>query len=271
MPKTMLGKKAMNTTTEPKPPKGGHYLYAITGQAKERTFDVLGLDGSTVYNVCNGQIAAVVSDCAHSRIRPERRHLAAHKEVLQRLMLDQTVLPMAFGIIADDLKAVRRLLSLSHQAFLDQLRRVEGKLEMGLRVVWDVPNIFEFFIDTHPELRAARDHLLGNNRVARQEDKIEVGQMFEHLLNEDREAHGAAIEEVLSPCCVEIKHSPPRGLNEVVNLNCLVDRQAQKRLEDAVFAAAKLFDNNFAFDLNGPWAPHNFVEMNLDPGTLNKD
>jgi hypothetical protein len=31
-----------------------------------------------------------------------------------------------------------------------------------------------------------------------------------------------------------------------------------------VFAAAKLFDNNFTFDYSGPWAPHNFVELELD-------
>ena len=261
----------MNGSSESIPHPGGKYIYAITGQAEERTFDVLGLDGSAVYTVCNSQIAAVVSDSCRGRIRPERSHLAAHKEVLQRLMLDRTVLPMAFGIIADDVKAIRRLLAHHHQAFLDQLKHVDGNVEMGLRVVWDVPNIFEFFIETHPELRAARDHLLGNHRPPRQEDKIEVGQMFEHLLEEDREAHSATIEEVLAPCCVEIKRGRPRGLNEVVNLNCLVDRQAQQRLEDTVFAAAKLFDNNFAFDLNGPWAPHNFVEMNLDPGTLKKD
>jgi len=40
-------------------------------------------------------------------------------------------------------------------------------------------------------------------------------------------------------------------------------RNCKKQLEEAVFQAARLFDNNYAFDLNGPWAPHNFVEMDL--------
>jgi hypothetical protein len=31
------------------------------------------------------------------------------------------------------------------------------------------------------------------------------------------------------------------------------------------FEAAKHCDNNFAFDYNGPWAPHNFVEIDLHP------
>jgi len=242
---------------------GGEYLYAITALGKNRAYDVAGIDGGAVYSVRNGGVAAVVSDCARQKLRPERAHLAAHKEVLQRLMMESTVLPMAFGTIADDVKAVRRLLSLNEEVILEQLERVAGKVEMGLRVRWDVPNIFEYFIDIHPELRAARDRLLGNQRQPRQEDRIELGQLFDRLLNDDREAHFEKLEEALAPCCAEIKRSPPRNVNEVANLNCLTGRDSQKQLEEAVVQAATMFDNNYAFDLNGPWAPHNFVEMDL--------
>jgi hypothetical protein len=253
----------MNTISEPSPSKVGEYLYAVAALGKDRTFDVAGIDGGAVYSVPNGRVAAVVSDCVRQKLRPERAHLAAHKEVLKRLMQESTVLPMAFGTIADDVKAVRRLLSLNQEIFLEQLERVAGKAEMGLRVKWDVPNIFEYFIDIHPELRAARDRLLGNQREPRQEDRIELGQLFDRILNDDREAHSEKLEEALAPCCAEIKRSPLRNVNEVANLNCLVGRNDQKQLEEAVFQAARLFDNNYAFDLNGPWAPHNFVEMDL--------
>ena len=253
----------MNTTSQSGPLEGGEYLYAIAALPKERTYDVSGIHGGAVYSVRNGRVAAVVSDCVRQKLRPERAHLAAHKEVLQRLMLDSTVLPMAFGTIADDLKAVRRLLALNQEVFLEQLERVAGKVEMGLRVKWDVPNIFEYFIDIHPELRVLRDRLLGNQREPRQEDRIELGQLFDRILNEDREAHSEKLEEALAPCCAEIKRSPLRNVNEVANLNCLAGRNEQMQLEGAVFQAAHLFDNNYAFDLNGPWAPHNFVEMDL--------
>jgi hypothetical protein len=253
----------MNALAPSGPPRSGEYLYAIAALTKNRTFDVAGIDGGAVYLVRKGPVAAVVSDCARQKLRPERVHLAAHTEVLQRLMLESTVLPMAFGTIADDVTAVRQLLALNQEVFLEQLERVAGKVEMGLRVKWDVPNIFEYFIDLHPELRAARDRLLGNQRPPRQEDRIELGQLFDRLLNEDRQAHAEKLEEALAPCCAEIKPSPLRNVNEVANLNCLVGRSDQKQLEEAVFQAARLFDNNYAFDLNGPWAPHNFVEMDL--------
>jgi len=253
----------MNTTPASASPSSGKYLYAITSLADDHTYDVAGIDGSPVHSVSDGHLTAVLSDCSRQKIRPERAHLAAHQAVLKRLMIEVTVLPMAFGIIADDPKAVLQMLTLNREAFLEQLTRVAGKVEMGLRVVWNTPSIFEYFVDLHPELRAARDRLLGNQREARQEEKLELGRFFEQLLNAEREAHDEKLEEALAPCCTEIKRSPPRNVNEVTNLSFLVEREGQKRLEDAVFQVAGQFDNNYTFDLNGPWVPHNFVEMDL--------
>lgn len=242
------------------------YLYAIIPGSEDRTFGSIGLFGEMAYTISNGRIAAVVSDlngCFNVKLRPERRHLSAQQEVLKCIMQEVTPLPMAFGIIADGPKSIQKILSANNKAFVEQLDRVAGKVEMGLRVTWDVPNIFEYFIQIHPELRLARDRYFGTLREPTQEDKIEVGRMFDRILNEDREAHLEKVEEILAPACVEFKNNPPRNEHEVINLACLVEREAQKDFEAGIFQAANLFDNNFAFDYNGPWAPHNFVELNL--------
>lgn len=240
------------------------YLYAIVTGNRERGYGSFGINGGPVYLISNGRVAAVVSDIPKEKIRPERRHLAIHQEVLRRLMEETTPLPMSFGIIADSSRAVRKILSANQEAFLEQLQRVAGKVEMGLRVTWDVPNIFEYFVNTHPELKAARDRFLGGHREPSQEEKIEVGRLFDRILHEDRDAYADKVEAVLSPHCFEIKRNKCRHEREVMNLACLLGNQAQAEFEAGVFEAAKLFDNNFAFDYNGPWAPHNFVEMNLE-------
>jgi Gas vesicle synthesis protein GvpL/GvpF len=171
---------------------------------------------------------------------------------------------MSFGIIADSPRAIEKILSRNHEAFLKQLLRVAGMVEMGLRVSWDVPNIFEYFINTHPGLRAGRDRFLGPYGNPAQEDKIELGRMFDRLLNEDRETHTEKVEEILSNYCREIKRNKCRHESEVMSLPCLVPRYNQDRFEEGVFAAAKLFDSNFTFDFSGPWAPHNFVDLELE-------
>jgi hypothetical protein len=240
------------------------YLYAIAPASNGRSFGPIGLDGGTVYSVTNGRVSAVVSEVPE-KLRPERRQLAAHQGVLKRLMLETAaVLPFSFGIVADGPAAIQGILSRNQKEFLEQMRRVGGRVEMGLRVTWDVPNIFAYFVRTHPELRAVRDRFFGGHRELTQDDKIEVGRAFDRMLTEDREAYAQRVEEILAPHCVEIRRNKPRNEREAVNLACLVPREGEERFGAAVFEAAKLFDNNYAFDYNGPWAPHNFVDLTLD-------
>ena len=244
--------------------KRGKYLYAIVGGPGKRHYGFGGINGVPVYTISNGRVAAVVSDVPNGNIRPERRHLAAQQAVLKGLLsATDAMLPMAFGIIADGPQAIQKILTRNQEAFLKQLQQVNGMVEMGLRVSLDVPNIFEYFVNTHPELRAARDRFLGPYRNPSQEDKIELGRLFDRLLNEDREAYTEKVEEILSRYCQEIKQNKCRHEGEVMNLACLVRRATLDRFEKGVFEAAKLFDNNFTFDYHGPWAPHNFVELEL--------
>jgi hypothetical protein len=206
----------------------------------------------------------VVSGLAAPKVRPQRANLAAHQAVLKSLMADTTPLPMAFGTVAASPEAIRGILVRNQHAFQEQLQRVAGKVEMGLRVAWDVPNIFEYFVNTHAELRLARDRLVGGRHEFTQEEKIELGRMFDRLLNDDRDDHTQKVQRALAPVCVEFKANPCRIEREVMNVACLVRRDAQAEFSAGVFAAAKLFDNNFAFDYSGPWAPHNFVELDLE-------
>ena len=242
----------------------GKYLYAIVGQPQERTYGSFGINGSQVYTIPNGKLSAVVSDLAMSTIRPERRHLAAHQEVLKKLMAETTPLPITFGIIVNSAKEICRILTKNKKTFLEQIHRVENKVEMGLRVSWDVPNIFEYFVVTHPALRVARDQYFGGRGAPTQEEKIEVGRIFERILSDDREEQAAKVEEILSSCCAEIKRNPARNEREVMNLACLVGRESQNDFESGVLKAANLFDNNFTFDYNGPWAPHNFIDAEVE-------
>ncbi len=242
----------------------GRYLYAIVPGTEVKVLGAVGVGAAGVYSVPEGRISAVVSDFSGSKIRPERRHLAAHQGVLKALLQqDVTPLPVAFGVVADGNKGLKKILSKNQGLFLENLERVEGKVEMGVRVVWDVPNIFEYFVTVHDDLRDARNRLFGGHREPSQDEKIEVGRTFERLLVEDRESHSEQVEKALAGIASEIKRNRVRSEREVMNLACLVRRDNLKDFEAAVFDSARLFDNSFAFDYNGPWAPHSFVEIEL--------
>jgi hypothetical protein len=250
--------------TQNSPPNHGCYLYAIVTAEADADLDITGIYDQKVYVISDRHLSAVVSNVQDKKIRPQRRNLAAHQQVLQRLMAATTPLPMAFGIIANGETAVTEILAHHRNLFLDQFQRVSGKVEMGLRVSWDVDNIFDYFVRTHSDLRSARDEYFSMQHEPSQEDKIELGRLFDHLLQEDRQNYCDDVERILGPYCHEIKPGKCRGEKDVMNLACLVPRDTQARFEEGVLKAAAKFDNNFVFDFNGPWAPHNFVEVELE-------
>jgi len=171
----------------------GIYLYGFIQGSKDKTYNAIGIDNSDVYLINHGIISAVVSNVNYRRIRPERSHLSAHQGVLQNIMESTTPLPVRFGVIADSPEAVRGILSNNQEIFLEQLMRVADKVEMGLRVAWDIPNIFEYYVQIHSELRVLRDSMFSNNRQPTQNDKIELGQLFDNLLNVDRQIYSEQV------------------------------------------------------------------------------
>ena len=244
----------------------GCYLYAIIAGADQEQLGALGscgINGGLVYGIPNEDLVAVVSDIPHDKLRPERRRLAAHHDVLKQILARGTLLPMAFGIIADGRQSIERILALNHQAFTEQLVRLEGKVEMGLRVAWDVPNIFEYFVTTHLELQALRDRVFWGGREPTRDDSIELGRQFDRTLTQERELQTEKVLGTLQGHCVELKENKPRNEREVMNLACLIRRDAAKDFEHGVFETAAQFDHNYAFDFNGPWPAHNFVEVDL--------
>ena len=242
----------------------GAYMYGVVSADQAISdAEVTGIDAGLVYYVIEGPLAAVVSDVPNGRMRPQRRHLAAHQTVLKSLMQKSAVLPVSFGVIAEDVEKIHQVLASNQQLLLDQLRRVAGNVEMSLRVRWDVPNIFEYFVNTHSQLSALRDMLFRGGREPSQGDKVELGRLFEGMLNTDRAGHTAAVRKALLPCCVEISENELREERDIMSLACLVQRDRQNEFENAVIEAANLFDDAFCFDFSGPWPPYTFTDVQL--------
>lgn len=239
----------------------GRYIYAVVPKITGQDFQCDGIDDRQVFIVSNGMTSAVVSEIPVAKLRPERRNLAAHQKVLKYLMEFHTPLPMAFGNIAESDDEIVNFLSRNQDIVLEQLLKVSEKVEMGVRVKWDVPNIFEHFVNKHPELREMRDRLFGGNHDPAPDKKIELGREFDHIIETARDTHTETVENILSAKCFEIKRCQLRSDRDVMSLACLIGRDSQLDFENGIIEAAENFDNTFTFDFNGPWAPHNFVEI----------
>ncbi len=241
----------------------GLYIYALMrAELQGKIPQLTGLEGASIETFTVDAVTALASPVTKKRIRPERRNLSAHMNVLKQLMEVCTIVPFKFGTVAASPDKLRELLTDNQAQFVDQLREVEGKVEMSVRVVWDVSNVFEYFVGMHADLRTARD-AIGDIQQAVREDMIDLGRLFDHLLNEERERLYEQVAEVFDRHEVRHIRNPPRNERVVMDLSCLVPRNELDDFDRVVGEAASSFDANFTFNVSGSWAPVSFVELNL--------
>src|SRR5919202_1284403 len=112
------------------------YLYALTEPLRAAPA-ATGVEGAPLRIVSAGQLTAVVSDRADARLEASEETLWAHERVVEALMDDHPALPMRFGSVLPDDGAVRDMLAARREDLKGALQRVEGAVELGVRVAWD--------------------------------------------------------------------------------------------------------------------------------------
>ncbi len=242
----------------------GLYIYAFlntSGAGSALPTDLTGIDGAAIQFHNDGNLAIALSPLESKKIRPQRKNLAAHQDVVTRLAKQFDMLPVAFGLIADDEEQVQRLLASHRQVLLEQIGRVAGHMEMAVNLRWAVPNVVQYFVDRHSELSEARQHIASGS--ASRDEQIAVGQLLERLINTEREAHTERFLNVLRKVCKEIDIQPCREEADVMRLACLISRDAEEEFSSAVYEAAGLFSDDFAISFNGPWPTYSFVSLAL--------
>ena len=246
--------------------ENGKYLYGIVGAVDG--FPALrdgriGIAEEKVYTICYGDLAAVVSDHPVCKIQPLRQNLNPHHEVIKEVNKRYTIIPMTFGHIAKDTDDILQVLKNNFSIIFQELKKLENKVEMGLKIFWDVDNVFEYFLKKDRELENYRDRLFGKASKPTSEEKLELGMLFAQKVNEERQQHTNRVLKALDHCIVDVRINKPTDEKMMLNAAFLIERDKGKEYEEGVYRVANLFDGHFTFDYNGPWAPYNFTELRL--------
>jgi hypothetical protein len=241
----------------------GKYVYAFVRAADAHDIIERGLTG---LNDCNlkvsivGSLGAVTTDIAVEKIRPRRQLLAAHQSVVTEISGSWDMLPVSFGLIAESEAEICRILAANTDVLETQLDRVGGQVEMNLVLRLSSENVFQYFVDRFPELQEARSVITAG---ATRDEMIEMGRLFERLLASERNHCERKMVESIQSVCKETDLQPPRSEGELVRLNCLIDRENEAEFSAAIHRAAEAFNEDYVFNLSGPWPPYSFVTLAL--------
>jgi hypothetical protein len=240
---------------------GTLYLYGIIDDTSVATASWSGIKGASVRVLRENGVAAVISDAPSGRLRPRRKNLKAHHDTLRKLAEATTVLPMAFGVLADSEAEVATFLAGHEETLTEQLNAIRDHVEITLRIRWNVDDIFDYFVGRYDELREMRDAFFGNGASASRREMIQLGEQFDAFLQTEREAHFSTVMQHLDPVCRAVQTQDPKDEKEVMNLACLVPKNGEDAFEDAVHDAAESFPDEFLFKYTDPMAPYSFADV----------
>ncbi|GHB16429.1 gas vesicle protein [Streptomyces viridiviolaceus] len=235
------------------------YVYGITADSHPALPEGMGGVGDPplpVRILKAGELAAVVSD-APEGLRPKRRELLAHQNVLSEVGAAGCVLPMRFGSIAPDDQAVTAVLAERAEHYRERLRALDGCVEYNVKANHVEEAVLHHVMAENPEIRA----LAESNRKSgggSYESKIQLGEMVASAVKAKESEDAGALERLLEPAADAVSVGP-ESTGWLANVSFLVNRSSAEEFLAAVERARSELPH-LEVRVNGPLPPYSFVE-----------
>lgn len=216
-------------------------LYCIRRPGEPPPLDLHGPDGNRVRLIEEGGVGAWVGDGRPTR---DLQAIRDHDRVVRTALRSATPLPARFGTTFADEGALRQSLRERSVDLVAALDRVADRVEMGIRVLWNVPQ--------QPAEPASpvsgREYLESRRREmeAEAELRLAASQLLDAVERELAVERSGTSRVIL----------PEPGV--AGTLAHLVHRQAFAEYRSAV-GEANLALPTAELHVTGPWAPYSFV------------
>jgi hypothetical protein len=234
------------------------YVYGIIDNDREVSLDgmdAVGAPSTSPRVVSAGALAAVVSD-APEDVRPKRRDLAAHQNVLTSLGEQGPVLPMRFGMVAPDERAVVVELTAHQDGYVERLRAVGSRVEFVLRASQDENTALREVLEVNPKAREQSANGWGGGTL---EQRMELGETIAAELTDiQQRLREEILRELVPTVAGHVIGDPPSGA--FLNVSFLVDRSdADAFVASANRAVERHADQGVTSQMHGPLPPYSFV------------
>lgn len=235
------------------------YVYGITASSHPSLPSAVGGVGdppSTIRVLKEGGLAALVSDTPEG-LRPKRKELLAHSNVLAEAGAAGCVLPMRFGSIAPDDDTVTSVLAERADHYQERLRALDGKVEYNIKASHAEEAVLHRVLSENPEIRAITEA----NRQSgggTYEERLRLGEMVVAAIKAQEAEDATDVQHTLEPAADAVSVGPDSS-GWLANVSFLVDREG---VETFLTAVEQLRKGHPHLDLrlNGPLPPYSFVE-----------
>jgi len=245
--------------------KEGKYIYGIIRHAGPVDFGPIGIGkrADLVYGINYSDITAVVSNSPIIQYQARRVNMIAHQKVLEEVMKRFTVLPVRFSTISEhnDDAGILRILEKDYDKFSNLLSKMEGKKELGLKILAQETAIYESIIEKHDEIRSLRDKLINLPTDKTYYQRMKIGEMVAEALKKEIEAYKNSILSVLNPLSEDVKVNDNYGDMMILNAAFLIKNTSESAFDKVVDDLDGKYGNFMMFKYVGTLPPYNFVNL----------
>jgi len=250
----------------------GIYLYCIIRHNGRIDFGPIGIGSraNNVYTINYKDICVVVSQSEAMRYEARRINLTAHSLVLEEVMRQFSILPIRFSTISesnDELK-ILAILEKEYDKFSDLLQRIQGKKELGLKVIALEEPIYKHILDKYDDIRTLKEKLTNLDPGKAHYQLMKIGEMVEKALIKENSNFSENIINALTPLAEEVKVNDKYGERMILNAAFLIKNEVEPEFDEAINALDEQYGNLLSFKYVGMLPPYNFVNLviNLEGG-----
>src|SRR3989338_99639 len=110
------------------------YLYGIINK-KNAKLNIRGLKNKPIEEINFKDISALTSSYPNLNPQLNEEETVQHANILKRIAKKTTIVPTSFGTVFKDEGILETILSTSYHAVKQTLALIEGKIELGLKVI----------------------------------------------------------------------------------------------------------------------------------------
>jgi hypothetical protein len=246
-------------------PKEGKYIYGIIRNAGPIDFGPVGIGkrDDLVYGINFNDITAIVSNSPIIQYEARRVNMTTHEKVLEAVMERFTVLPVRFSTISehDDNAGIERILEKDYKKFDEMLQKMEGKKELGLKVLAHETPIYESIIEKYDDIRSLRDKLINLPVDKTHYQRMKVGEMVAEALKKETGNYKDIILDALKPLAEDVKINDNYGEMMIINAAFLIKNISEPAFDKTVNDLDEKYGRFMTFKYVGTLPPYNFVNL----------
>jgi Gas vesicle synthesis protein GvpL/GvpF len=238
------------------------YVYGIARAAEPVAIEAPGVgehkDG--VRRIVHRDVAALVSDVEDGPL-VAARGLRAHWRVLEEAAAKATVLPVRFGTVMEDEKAVvDQFLAPRHDRLAGDLAELAGKVQLTVKAFYDEERLLRGVVNDSPAVAQLRSRVRGVPKDASYYDRIQLGEAVADEVDRARERDGAMVLSRLEKLAVAARLERPSTPDAAVNAAFLVERKRVDEFSEAVARLVEEVQGRMRIRYVGPLPPYSFTE-----------